>query len=162
MDEVDKRRKRSQAGSKGSGPWATDYEAMVLKTAIRALLGSGLVPMEDLLAEAIEDEVKAEVEAIRTVDATEVRPDKGIAGLRHKLGVDKPEATPPQQNDDSERQALIHDICTVALRHADGDKEKQAEILEAIEKRTGPLPQLGLSELVSVFDGMVGEAKEAE
>ncbi|MBU0572057.1 MAG: recombinase RecT, partial [Candidatus Omnitrophica bacterium] len=33
--QVDKRRKRSRAS--GSGPWVTDYEAMAVKTAVRAL-----------------------------------------------------------------------------------------------------------------------------
>jgi recombination protein RecT len=37
MDEVTLRRKRSAAANKGDGPWVTDTEAMIEKTAIRSI-----------------------------------------------------------------------------------------------------------------------------
>lgn len=48
-EEIEARRMKSQAGSKGQGPWSTDTEAMWLKTAVRAmcsLLSSVDIPPE--------------------------------------------------------------------------------------------------------------------
>lgn len=52
--EIDARRARSGTGK--YGPWADDYAAMARKSAIRKLLGGGLVPLSAELAEAIDTE----------------------------------------------------------------------------------------------------------
>jgi recombination protein RecT len=54
--QIEDRRARSQAS--GSGPWVTDYAAQCRKTALRALLTGGLVPLsaEARLARALEAE----------------------------------------------------------------------------------------------------------
>lgn len=70
--DIDARRKRSAASS--SGPWVTDYEAMARKSALRALIGSGLLPlgeMVDVLRQADGDE------EIRVVEAREILSDEG-------------------------------------------------------------------------------------
>lgn len=52
-DEIEKRKNRG--GAKNNGPWATDYEAMACKTAVRAIFS--LVPMTSQMerAQEIED-----------------------------------------------------------------------------------------------------------
>ena len=51
--QIEDRRRRS--GASNSGPWVTDYEAMCRKTALRALLGSGLIPLSnERLSRAVE------------------------------------------------------------------------------------------------------------
>lgn len=50
-EDWERSRKRSAAGSKGTGPWATDYTSMVKKTAVRRL--SPFLPQSPQLADAI-------------------------------------------------------------------------------------------------------------
>lgn len=57
--EIDARRRRSLA--RDGGPWVTDYAAMVRKTALRALLNGGLVPLTRELATAVEAEIEEEL-----------------------------------------------------------------------------------------------------
>lgn len=52
--DIDARRKRSAAS--GNGPWGTDFAAMARKSAIRALLNGGLVPMSGAMAAALGSE----------------------------------------------------------------------------------------------------------
>jgi recombination protein RecT len=50
--DIEKRKGRSQA--RGNGPWVTDYAAMARKSALRALLSGGLVPLSSELATALD------------------------------------------------------------------------------------------------------------
>ena len=52
--EIEKRLGKSSAGN--SGPWSTDFAAMCRKTALRALLTGGLVPLSTELSRAIQIE----------------------------------------------------------------------------------------------------------
>lgn len=63
--QIDARRARNPAVRSGrSSPWDTDYPAMARKTAIRALLSSGVVPLSAELATALE----ADAEPIANLD----------------------------------------------------------------------------------------------
>jgi len=64
--QIEARRERSMA--KNDGPWVTDYEAMAIKSAVRALLSSGLVPMTEPLAAAIEREDERERQAAKEAE----------------------------------------------------------------------------------------------
>lgn len=59
--QIEQRRARSLAAD--DGPWKTDYAAMARKSALRALLTSGLVPLSPEMATAIEHEHLVETEA---------------------------------------------------------------------------------------------------
>ena len=65
--EIEKRRARSAASK--SGPWVTDYAAICRKTALRALLTSGLVPLTIEMQDAMESE--QDEERIVPVDFSE-------------------------------------------------------------------------------------------
>lgn len=58
IDDIHDRRKRGASGRNASTPWDTDFAAMARKSAIRALLGGGLVPLSNEIAEALEYERK--------------------------------------------------------------------------------------------------------
>lgn len=65
-DQIETRRKRGASGKGKSTPWDSDYEAMARKSAIRALLLGGMVPMSTELSDALaaeEPEEAVEVEA---------------------------------------------------------------------------------------------------
>lgn len=52
--------RRAKSGTKGGGPWASDYAAMCRKSALRALLAGGLVPLSTELAVALEEDIRSE------------------------------------------------------------------------------------------------------
>jgi recombination protein RecT len=56
FDEIEDRRKRGASGKNKETPWDTDYGRMARKSAIRALLNGGTVPMSAELHAAIEYE----------------------------------------------------------------------------------------------------------
>ena len=93
--ELEARRGRSQAAE--SGPWVTDYAAMARKTAIRALLTGGLVPLTagSPFAKAVDVETEAENDWIETT-AEPVEEEHGV-NLAAALGVgEATEATPAE------------------------------------------------------------------
>lgn len=53
-EDVEKAKKRSASGSKGLGPWVSDFDAMARKTAVRRL--AGLLPMSPVFASGIEQD----------------------------------------------------------------------------------------------------------
>ncbi len=61
-DQIDKRRARSSSPS--DGPWRTDYPSMARKSAIRALLMGGTVPLSSELAEALASDDDGIAEAV--------------------------------------------------------------------------------------------------
>lgn len=70
-DEIDARRaKAGRGGQSPYSPWSTSYPEMARKSAIRALLTSGLVPMSEGVVQAIRDDAEREIEH---VDADEPR-----------------------------------------------------------------------------------------
>lgn len=75
--EIDARRGRSSAGK--FGPWADDYAAMARKSAIRKLLGGGLVPLSAELAEAIDREDREDGQYDTSVEA----PRRSVAAILH-------------------------------------------------------------------------------
>lgn len=68
LDEIEARRGRSSAG--GSGPWATDWDAMARKTAVRAL--AAYLPQTPELANAmaLDEQVRTDHTAEHLDDAT--------------------------------------------------------------------------------------------
>jgi recombination protein RecT len=91
-DEVEARRARSQA--KG-GPWVSDYAAMARKTAIRALLTGGLVPLSSEMAKAlVEDATTADEGPVEPAPKQLPKPEPRRAGLLSPPD-DLPEAPPP-------------------------------------------------------------------
>jgi len=58
--QIEERRAKSSSNAKGGGPWASDYAAMCRKSALRALLAGGLVPLSTDLAVALEEDIRSE------------------------------------------------------------------------------------------------------
>lgn len=84
--DIEARRRKS--GGNG-GPWKTDYAAMARKSAIRALLNGGTVPMSSQLRAAVTVENERELSPDPvTVDAEHLPPSGGMAGLRDRLLTD--------------------------------------------------------------------------
>lgn len=73
IDQIEERRKRGASGStisrgrnagkRVSTPWDTDYAAMARKSALRALLGGGLVPMSAEILQVVEQDDPPAIEA---------------------------------------------------------------------------------------------------
>lgn len=94
ISEVEKRRGRSKA--KDLGPWVTDYEAMVKKTAIRALCN--MLPMAVEYTDQVEQEehvelgldapivtvVPEDIEASEPI-ATSEEPSAGVAATKDRI-----------------------------------------------------------------------------
>lgn len=123
--EVEKRRAasaswKSEKGRKAS-PWATDPAAMWKKSAIRALLDSGKVPMNRAMLEQADkvdnaaDQVE-EPEVVKPVEATV----RDVA----------PEST-------EEREEMLDEIELLIRDRAKGDPEKVASIRVDIEDSVG-------------------------
>ena len=81
--EIEARRSRSLAAD--SGPWKTDYAAMARKTAIRALMTGGLIPLSIHLQGAIELEddtdAKLEIQNIKRAVVEEVPTEEGLGEI---------------------------------------------------------------------------------
>ena len=75
-DEINARRGRSKASR--SGPWVTDFARMARKSAIRALLNGGLVPLSAEMVRAMADDADAPREVI-DVEPVTLGPDDAIA-----------------------------------------------------------------------------------
>lgn len=60
MNQINDRRKRGGSGMGHKTPWDTDFAAMARKSAIRALLTSGTVPMATEVADVLERERELE------------------------------------------------------------------------------------------------------
>lgn len=67
-DQINARRLRSAAAAKDDGPWITDGPAMARKSAIRALIGGGTVPISAEMATAINFERRAERGELPIID----------------------------------------------------------------------------------------------
>jgi recombination protein RecT len=72
--------RRSRSGSRGGGPWQTDYAAMARKSAIRALAGSGVVPITAELATAM----AIDVDCGGNGKTTYMDDSKCLAGVKSK------------------------------------------------------------------------------
>lgn len=81
--EIEARRGRSMASD--SGPWRSDYAAMARKTAIRALMTGGLIPLSIHMQGAIELEddtdAKLEIQNIKRAVVQEVERDEGLGEI---------------------------------------------------------------------------------
>jgi recombination protein RecT len=109
LQDIEHRRSRSAA--RRNGPWQTDYAAMARKSALRALLGGGLVPLSAEMSRALHaDDEEVSTPAQTVIDITSegediVVPDTGTGKLRAALGisaqqvvVEEPEPEPePEQ-----------------------------------------------------------------
>jgi recombination protein RecT len=89
--DIDHRRSRSSA--RGNGPWVTDYAAMARKSALRALLGGGLVPLSAEMSRALQADDE-EIPSTQTVidissESEDIAPEPktGTDKLRVALGV---------------------------------------------------------------------------
>jgi len=85
--EIERRGKQSQTWGKDFGPWSSDYAAMARKTAIRALLNGGTVPMGEAL-------VKAMIEDDDYRDPQQVTVAQMSADLVSNLRAEEPPALP--------------------------------------------------------------------
>lgn len=74
--QIEDRRARSAAS--GGGPWTTDYAAMARKTALRALLSGGLVPL------SAESPVVRAIEAERQAERTQPEPVRASGAARSR------------------------------------------------------------------------------
>jgi recombination protein RecT len=111
-EEVDKRRARSAA--KNSGPWESDYPAMARKTALRALLSGGLVPLsaESPLAKALEHDIDAPETIEGTVVQVEPEPHDGASRLADAIGLSDEalaEGTDEEPPADGEQAAMFEE-----------------------------------------------------
>lgn len=88
-DQIEARRKRAQ--SRDDGPWGTDYPAMARKSALRALLTGGLVPLSAEVAARIEADDPAEPEPGPVV----TQAPKPSNALADALGLLEPPAEAP-------------------------------------------------------------------
>ncbi len=90
--EIEARRAR---GGKGFG-WKDNFAAMARKSAIRALLNGGLVPLSPALSKAVAAENENEVEELHVVDVQDLEPPtkKKRNPLRAALQIDAPEPEP--------------------------------------------------------------------
>ena len=83
--DIEKHREKSAA--KNSGPWKDHYGAMARKTAIRALMVGGLVPLEAETAAQLDEEMEERFKPAEVIEAPErVR---GVAGLAARLGAEE-------------------------------------------------------------------------
>jgi len=90
LQDIEHRRSRSAA--RRSGPWQTDYAAMARKSALRALLGGGLVPLSAEMSRALQaDDEEVSTPAQTVIDITaeseDIAPDTGTGKLRAALGI---------------------------------------------------------------------------
>jgi recombination protein RecT len=70
LDEIEESKKRSDSGKKGFGPWATDWDAMAAKTALRRLCTRDLtLSADDPLARAVEIDEANEQGRAPAIDA---------------------------------------------------------------------------------------------
>jgi recombination protein RecT len=94
--DIESRRSRSEATKRGwSSPWDSDYAAMARKSALRALLSGGLVPLSSELATALEED-----EAITTTateQPPELEPRQQLAPQRTTPLLASPDPDPPSQ-----------------------------------------------------------------
>lgn len=63
VGQIEDRRKRGASGNGKKTPWDTDYIAMARKSALRALLGGGLVPLSAEIAAVIDRDETVTVDA---------------------------------------------------------------------------------------------------
>lgn len=63
VSQIEERRKRGASGGGTTTPWDTDYLAMARKSAVRALLMSGLVPLSAEVVEAIRNDEPETIDA---------------------------------------------------------------------------------------------------
>lgn len=107
--DIDKR--RSRGGDRKFSPWKSDFAAMARKSAIRALLNGGTVPMSvELRTALVHDNEQEFTPDPVTVEAEALPPSGGMAGLRDRLAIEerpptseapRPEPeTPPEDHDD--------------------------------------------------------------
>lgn len=83
-DELDDRRSRAQSDVF----WRRDFAAMARKSAIRALLNGGLVPLTPALSKALEAEAEERLEVIEVEPSAPVRRVRTADPLRGALGLD--------------------------------------------------------------------------
>lgn len=98
LDEIEDRRKRGASGKGVKTPWDTDYAAMARKSAIRALLTGGTVPISVDLATALEVDEREPIE----VEARQIEPapraiaqTSGLDALAERVAAERqPEPAP--------------------------------------------------------------------
>ena len=95
--EIEARRRRGAA--RGSGPWGTDYASMARKSALRALLAGGMVPLSPQIAAVLEAEVDAEIETRNEARGVAVQEAYVASGVIAATAVEPepPAELPPQK-----------------------------------------------------------------
>jgi recombination protein RecT len=101
--EIDARRARSGTGK--YGPWADDFAAMSRKSAIRKLLGGGLVPLSAEIAEAIDREDRED----GRYDTSTEAPRRSVASILSPSGPSMDDDLMGRDADDLTREAAESD-----------------------------------------------------
>lgn len=102
--EIEERRARSQAAD--NGPWVTDWKAMALKTCVRALLGSGRVPLSTEAAEVIRDEIEEEIKPAKAVVRDEEpTAASAVEALKNELGMSENGESVAEEPERAEEEA---------------------------------------------------------
>jgi recombination protein RecT len=89
VSQIEERRKRGASGSGSTTPWDTDYIAMARKSAVRALLMSGLVPLSPEVFEVVRNDEPD------TIDAEELAAKRAVAAPWKQL----PDLSSPAESD---------------------------------------------------------------
>lgn len=116
VGQIEERRKRGGSGKGSKTPWDTDYVAMARKSALRALLGGGLVPMSAEILNVVErDEPEAiDAEDVRQLSTT----PRTLSALGSAQQIEAPPPTVMDAADLAQRVAASEPLAAVG-----GDEE---------------------------------------
>lgn len=70
-NELDRAKKKSEAGRKDQGPWSTDYEAMCRKTVLSRLCRE--LPLDEDSARMVQRDIESDATPDAVIDTTQVR-----------------------------------------------------------------------------------------
>lgn len=175
------RRDRSDAfrafvsGKVSSNPWHTDFAAMCRKTAIRALLTRGTVPVEHRLTAALwREQDEDDVERVRDAEVSVVgtqpvaAPGVGVAGLAEAATAADTEDEQPEQDEAAakveQERAAKRDALVLAMRGAGMSAWAQMQpwlIAELDGRQISGLRDVGDAEM-DLLLAVLREAPEAE
>lgn len=129
-DAINARRKRAQTDTF----WRSDFVAMARKSAIRALMNGGEVPLTPALAAAVQADLQNDRRDV--IDADDIPRLPVIDPLRNALGMDEP---PAQPEPEAEPEEVDVDVDALPLLDAIGFLEGKLdeELREEAEKASG-------------------------
>ena len=140
LDEIDDAKKRS--ASPNVGPWATDYDAMAIKTAIRRLFKQ--LPKSPEMGKVIELEETAEQGKSQRL--AELNPIEGIA-------IPAPEA-------EEEDVSAVHKAEELAFEFVNALEKANSEVMDLFKKATNKPFNMLNDEDLDLLKGMLNSLKE--